>query len=112
MQYFPKSLAPNLITFVGFLLTIVNFLLIGYYDYDFTASDKGSQSPVPNWVWITAAINIFVAYTLGKHYFIVFFCIGYRIRPDMICQQLIDDESFAKMVWMASRHGEPAQVAH
>lgn len=73
MQYFPKSLAPNLITFVGFLLTIVNFLLIGYYDYDFTASDKGSQSPVPNWVWITAAINIFVAYTLGKHYFIVFF---------------------------------------
>lgn len=60
------NLAPNLITFIGFLLTIVNFLLIGYYDYDFTASDSNSRAPIPSWVWIVASINIFVAYTLGK----------------------------------------------
>lgn len=57
-------MAPNLITFTGFLLTLANFFLIGYYDYDFTAVDKGRI--IPNWVWIVAAINIFLAYTLGK----------------------------------------------
>lgn len=59
-------MAPNLITFIGFLLTIVNFILIGCYDYDFTAVN-GRENLIPNWVWIVASINIFLAYTLGEN---------------------------------------------
>lgn len=54
-----------MLTFSGFLLTVFNFLLIGYYDFDFTAAQQ-DVNPVPRWVWLVAAINIFAAYTLGK----------------------------------------------
>lgn len=39
--------------------------MIGYYDYGFTAADQ-TINPIPNWVWLIAAFNIFLAYTLGK----------------------------------------------
>lgn len=59
----PSWVAPNLLTFGGFLLTVVNFILIGYYDWDFTAANT-EPNPVPSWVWFLAAVNIFIAYTL------------------------------------------------
>lgn len=65
LQFFPRWMAPNLITFMGFLLTIANFLLIGFYDYDFTAANS-TQQVIPTWVWIVASVNIFAAYTLGR----------------------------------------------
>lgn len=64
VQYFPRWLAPNLITFSGFLLTVVTFVLIAFYDWDFTAANNIDQMLVPRWVWLVAAINIFLAYTL------------------------------------------------
>lgn len=67
-QFFPRWMAPNLITFIGFLLTVANFLLIGYFDYSFTAANS-TKSVIPSWVWILAAANIFIAYTLGKNNF-------------------------------------------
>ncbi|XP_053693053.1 ethanolaminephosphotransferase 1 isoform X2 [Sabethes cyaneus] len=63
VQYCPRWIAPNLLTFTGFLLTVVNFFLIGYYDFGFTAATL-ERNPIPDWVWILAAINLFVAYTL------------------------------------------------
>ncbi|XP_062546751.1 ethanolaminephosphotransferase 1 isoform X3 [Armigeres subalbatus] len=63
VQYFPRWIAPNLLTFTGFMLTVINFLLIGYYDFGFTAASK-TPNPIPDWVWIMAGINLFVAYTL------------------------------------------------
>lgn len=63
VKYFPRWIAPNLITFTGFLLTVVNFILIAYYDWGFTAAN-GEKNSVPSWVWLVASINIFVAYTL------------------------------------------------
>ncbi|KAL5278899.1 EPT1 family protein [Megaselia abdita] len=63
VQYFPKWLAPNLITFAAFLLTVWNFLLIGYYDWNFAAANDTTAS-IPNWVWILAAVNVFSYYTL------------------------------------------------
>ncbi|XP_058818033.1 ethanolaminephosphotransferase 1 isoform X2 [Topomyia yanbarensis] len=63
VQYCPRWIAPNLLTFTGFLLTVVNFFLIGYYDFGFTAAAL-NPNPIPDWVWILAAINLFVAYTL------------------------------------------------
>nr|CAD7428072.1 unnamed protein product [Timema monikensis] len=65
-QFCPKWVAPNLLTFSGFLFTVLNFLLFAYYDYDFYASSvkHPEADPIPRWVWLIAAINIFLAYTL------------------------------------------------
>lgn len=65
LQLFPKSIAPNVLTFVGFLFTVLNFLLLSWYDFHFYAStgEPGSV-PIPRWVWGAAAVNIFLAYTL------------------------------------------------
>lgn len=66
VQFFPRWMAPNLITFSGFSLTVVNFLLIGYYDWGFDAAIPANQRRVPDIVWLIAAVNIFLAYTLGN----------------------------------------------
>ena len=59
--------APNLLTFTGFLFTVGNFILLSIYDYSFQAADeKPGFPPVPNWVWLIAAFNLFMAHTLGK----------------------------------------------
>ncbi|KAK7869581.1 hypothetical protein R5R35_003373 [Gryllus longicercus] len=62
----PKWIAPNVLTFVGFLFTVFNFIMFSYYDYYFYASslDHSEIPPIPRWVWLAAAINIFLAYTL------------------------------------------------
>uniref|UniRef100_A0A8C0D6H4 Ethanolaminephosphotransferase 1 n=1 Tax=Balaenoptera musculus TaxID=9771 RepID=A0A8C0D6H4_BALMU len=63
VKVFPTWLAPNLITFSGFLLVVFNFLLMAYFDPDFYASAPG-HTHVPDWVWIVVGILNFVAYTL------------------------------------------------
>ncbi|CAN0217369.1 ethanolaminephosphotransferase 1 [Lethenteron reissneri] len=63
VKLFPKWVAPNLLTFSGFLLLVFNFFILAYYDWDFYASAPG-QVHVPGWVWILAGILSFLAYTL------------------------------------------------
>uniref|UniRef100_A0A8D2KFB2 Ethanolaminephosphotransferase 1 n=1 Tax=Urocitellus parryii TaxID=9999 RepID=A0A8D2KFB2_UROPR len=63
VKAFPTWLAPNLITFSGFLLVVFNFLLMTYFDPDFYASAPGHKH-VPDWVWIVVGILNFMAYTL------------------------------------------------
>ncbi|XP_026564520.1 ethanolaminephosphotransferase 1 isoform X2 [Pseudonaja textilis] len=63
VKIFPKWLAPNLITFSGFLLLVFNFFLMAYFDPDFYASAPG-QKHVPNKVWIIVGLLNFAAYTL------------------------------------------------
>ncbi|XP_037959607.1 ethanolaminephosphotransferase 1 [Teleopsis dalmanni] len=65
VKFFPKWCAPNVMTFLGFLCTALNFFLLSYYDWNFYAS-SGLQdtTPIPSWVWLATAINIFLAYTL------------------------------------------------
>lgn len=52
------------------MLTVVNYIMIAFYDYDFTIAFTDGIS-IPRWVLIVAGINVFVAYTLdgidGKH---------------------------------------------
>ncbi|XP_058446915.1 ethanolaminephosphotransferase 1 isoform X2 [Malaya genurostris] len=65
ISYFPKWIAPNLMTFVGFLFTVANFVMLSWYDWGFWASTElPGATPIPNWFWVMAAINIFLAYTL------------------------------------------------
>ncbi|ROT71779.1 ethanolaminephosphotransferase 1 isoform X1 [Penaeus vannamei] len=66
----PRWIAPNVLTFVGFLFTVANFVLLSFYDYSYYASsvdippETGPYPPVPNWVWIVCALNHFLAHTL------------------------------------------------
>lgn len=55
-------------TFVGFLFTVANFVMLSWYDWGFWASSTGVENsvPIPNWFWAVAAFNIFLAYTLGE----------------------------------------------
>ncbi|CAH2245464.1 ethanolaminephosphotransferase 1 [Pelobates cultripes] len=63
VRFFPTWLAPNLITFSGFLLLVFNFFMMAFFDPDFYASAPGHEH-VPNWVWIVAGLLNFTAYTL------------------------------------------------
>lgn len=66
-QLVPTWIAPNVLTFTGFLLTLLNALLLAFYDYRFCASSDSFPDlpPIPQWVWIVCAINHFLAHTLG-----------------------------------------------
>lgn len=65
MQFFPRWFAPNLMTFLGFLFSAMNLVLLSYYDWNFDASSgEEGTTPIPSWVWLCTAINIFLAYTL------------------------------------------------
>nr|XP_014340992.1 PREDICTED: ethanolaminephosphotransferase 1 [Latimeria chalumnae] len=63
VKILPTWLAPNLITFCGFMLLVLNFFLLAYFDFDFYASAPG-EVHVPSWVWIVAGLLNFAAYTL------------------------------------------------
>jgi len=60
----PKWVAPNLLTFVGFVCCVGHNAITAFYDYDFTASEKGSQHPIPSWAWLCVSILLFLAHTL------------------------------------------------
>lgn len=65
VKYCPLWLAPNLMTFVGFLLLVANFFLLTFYDPDFLASSGGSGSDhIPGWVWLFCFLSQFLAHTL------------------------------------------------
>ncbi|CAH0581193.1 unnamed protein product [Chrysodeixis includens] len=66
VQFCPVWVAPNLLTFTGFLLTVLNFFVFSYYDYGFHAmtADNVSNDYIPSYVWAISGVNLFVAYTL------------------------------------------------
>ncbi|XP_039598371.1 ethanolaminephosphotransferase 1-like, partial [Polypterus senegalus] len=63
VKILPTWLAPNLITFTGFMFLVLNFLMLAAFDSDFYASAPGHVH-VPSWVWIAAGLLNFIAYTL------------------------------------------------
>ena len=60
-------IAPNVLTFAGFLLLVLQFFLFTYYDNYFYASDDShtEYAPVPNVLWLIAALCMFWAHQLG-----------------------------------------------
>ncbi|KAL1455147.1 hypothetical protein WDU94_009262 [Cyamophila willieti] len=66
VEYFPRWLAPNLITFVGFLFTVLSFVLLSIFDYNYYASSltHPDYPPLPKWIFTLVGIYIFLAYTL------------------------------------------------
>lgn len=59
-------MAPNVLTNIGFLFTVLNALLLIYYDYYFGASSDSlpQYETVPRWVWLACAFSHFMAHTL------------------------------------------------
>lgn len=84
LQWVPRWIAPNVLTFAGFLLTVLDFLLLSYYDYDYLAASsrvsnetsaeplKGHTEVIPQSLWYLLAVFLFVAYTLGMYFFFNF----------------------------------------
>jgi ethanolaminephosphotransferase len=60
----PVWVAPNLLTFAGFLCVLAYYLLLGYYD---PVYDSADELRIPSWTWITAAFLNFAAHTLGTY---------------------------------------------
>ncbi|CAH0596895.1 unnamed protein product [Chrysodeixis includens] len=77
VELVPKWVAPNVLTFGGFLLIVFNFLLLSYYDYDYTAAStpvynetvgesplNGHLEVIPQSLWYAIGVFLFLAYTL------------------------------------------------
>lgn len=76
VEWVPRWVAPNVLTFAGFLLTVLDFLLLSYYDYDYLAASskvsnetsseplKGHTEVIPQSLWYLLAVFLFLAYTL------------------------------------------------
>uniref|UniRef100_A0A8B9FS45 Ethanolaminephosphotransferase 1 n=1 Tax=Amazona collaria TaxID=241587 RepID=A0A8B9FS45_9PSIT len=61
----PLWVAPNVLTFSGFVMILVNYFLISSYDWDYTASGT-SPGLVPTWVWLFSAFTTLYSID-GKH---------------------------------------------
>ncbi|XP_032523797.2 ethanolaminephosphotransferase 1-like [Danaus plexippus] len=69
VKFIPKSIAPNLLTFSGFLCMLLCVLMLLVYDYDCTASGRPGDGrkdeySIPNTVFVLCGILVFLAYNL------------------------------------------------
>lgn len=66
VKLYPMWVAPNLLTFSGFLFQVALFLLLAIYDWDFYSNNrtKTDYPTIPNWVWYVAALCQFLGHTL------------------------------------------------
>ncbi|XP_072948091.1 ethanolaminephosphotransferase 1-like [Epargyreus clarus] len=77
VELIPRWVAPNVLTFAGFVLTVLDFALLSYYDYDYTAASStvhnetavepplnGHTERIPQSLWFVLAVFLFLAYTL------------------------------------------------
>ncbi|KAG5879527.1 hypothetical protein JTB14_029893 [Gonioctena quinquepunctata] len=66
VQFCPRSIAPNLLTFTGFLFSASTFIIFTFLDYYFYASDPDHPEypSLPKWTFTVAGIFLFIGYTL------------------------------------------------
>jgi len=55
VQFFPMSLAPNVIMRICYVCLVIDYSLLAHYDWDFTANNT-DQSGIPRWVWFVVAV--------------------------------------------------------
>ncbi|XP_030026133.2 ethanolaminephosphotransferase 1 [Manduca sexta] len=67
-KFIPKWIAPNVITFAGFLCMVAAVVLLTVYDYDWRASvrwtERQTEYGIPGWAFTTCGVLIFLAYNL------------------------------------------------
>ncbi|XP_028167672.1 ethanolaminephosphotransferase 1-like [Ostrinia furnacalis] len=64
VKIFPKWLAPNLITFAGFVLMVTLVVLLGVFDYECRGPMGEHGVRVPAWVYTACGVCLFLAYNL------------------------------------------------
>jgi len=63
VTFFPTWVAPNVMTFAGWILLAIDFGLMSHYDWSFTAAN-GDTCSIPSWVWFLVAWNHFWSHQL------------------------------------------------
>lgn len=63
-QFLPTWLAPNLITFTGFMFLVLNFVMLAFYDFDFNASGKFSSLLEYNSLYLSNEVTQWIIFTL------------------------------------------------
>ena len=65
---FPEWVAPNLLTFVGFLILVLSFIILSIVDWSYKASSRlhPQYETIPNVLFLLLGIGQFVAHTLGR----------------------------------------------
>ncbi|KJH51599.1 CDP-alcohol phosphatidyltransferase [Dictyocaulus viviparus] len=64
VTFYPRTWAPNVLTLIGWSLVMGCFLLESVIDYDLSSNSVGSNHPINDWFWLTAAICTWIGYTL------------------------------------------------
>ncbi|XP_039256885.2 ethanolaminephosphotransferase 1-like [Styela clava] len=66
VKIFPKWVAPNLMTFSGFLLLVLQTAVLTFYDpyWYASASEFTEYPPIPAWVWWLCVFTQFFSHTL------------------------------------------------
>ncbi|XP_068625149.1 ethanolaminephosphotransferase 1-like [Battus philenor] len=70
VKFIPKSIAPNLLTFLGFMCVVAVAAMTFWYDYDWFACggrqghQYNGQCEIPNYVFTIGSVLIFLAYNL------------------------------------------------
>ncbi|WKX91446.1 hypothetical protein Q1695_009910 [Nippostrongylus brasiliensis] len=64
VNFYPRWIAPNVLTLLGWSLVMGCFILESILDYDLTANNEHSNHPIPNWFWLFAAVCTWLGYTL------------------------------------------------
>lgn len=62
LQVVPLSISANILTLVGWLNSLLIFVVLSYYDPHFISS-SGAKT-VPSWVWLLSAFCTFSAHQL------------------------------------------------
>eukprot|EP00118_Oscarella_pearsei_P017032 m.167506 g.167506 ORF g.167506 m.167506 type:complete len:317 (+) comp38932_c0_seq20:20-970(+) len=103
VEIFPMWVAPNLMTFVGWFLLIINYTLLAYYDPDFhtTCNDVGVvRQPIPSWVYAVCGVLHFWSHTLdgldGKQ--------ARRTKSSSALGELFDHGLDSLTVWLITTH--------
>uniref|UniRef100_A0A183BIC0 Choline/ethanolaminephosphotransferase 1-like n=1 Tax=Globodera pallida TaxID=36090 RepID=A0A183BIC0_GLOPA len=66
VQFYPRWLAPNVLTLCGASIVMACYALVVFFDYDLTANsaDSPAELNIPSWVWVVCAVGTFLAHLL------------------------------------------------
>ncbi|XP_022097066.1 ethanolaminephosphotransferase 1-like [Acanthaster planci] len=66
VKIFPEWFAPNLMTFLGFLIISLSFIMLSITDWSYYAASRQHPQypPIPNLVFLLAGAGLLVAHTL------------------------------------------------
>ncbi|CAD5206596.1 unnamed protein product [Bursaphelenchus okinawaensis] len=65
VNFYPKWLAPNVLTLAGALLVMGCYWLVAFYDYYFNVnSSPEAAERFPPWLWVLCGVCTFLAHTL------------------------------------------------